>query len=155
MRVKSIAATVLIIGLPLCALTACDDSDTNSNSSHAARAAHTAKPLTTAQRKARFLQTVDESISGADIEGNPYRYVGKNVDLHCSVGDIPDANFFNALCGQDADGTDAMLVVESDTRSLSKGQSVRVMGTVVQPVEGNNAMGGNRHFPTVSAQFME
>ncbi len=108
------------------------------------------------QEKHDFIASVDESISGPMIEGNPYKYVGDNVDLRCTVENIPDPSMFNAACGQDDDGTDAIIVVQyDDTSSLDKGQSVRVLGTVVTPMQGTNAMGGSMNFPTVEAHFME
>ena len=40
--------------------------------------------LTRLEQKQDFLASVDESISGARIAGNAYKFVGKNVDLRCS-----------------------------------------------------------------------
>ncbi len=107
------------------------------------------------RQKHEFLATVNESISGAMISGNKFKYVGQNVDLHCQVANIPTQEFFNANCGEDSDGLPAVLVVEYDTTSLSQGQSVRVIGTVEQPMEGTNAFGGSAQFATVKAEFME
>lgn len=110
-------------------------------------------PTTYAQSRAAakkdFLTGVDESISGDMIAGNKFKYVGKEVDLHCTVDDIPAADWFNATCG------DSTIVVQYDASSLAPGQAVRVLGTVQEPMEGNNAMGGNASFPTVQAEFME
>ena len=92
---------------------------------------------------------------GARIEGNPYKFVGKNVDLHCVVSDVPDARIVNATCPPNEYGGGPNIVVETDSRGLEKGQSIRVIGTVVDPIEGNNAMGGQMKFPTVKAEFME
>jgi hypothetical protein len=121
--------------------------------------APTPKPTSYAQsvreQKRQFLSGVNESITGSMIEGNRYRYVGKKVDLHCTVETIPDQSAFNASCGEDEDGSPATIVVEYDTHNLSPGQSVCVLGTVDQPVEGSNAMGGDSTFPTVKAEFME
>ncbi len=51
------------------------------------------RPTTYAQymreQKREFLAQVNESISGAMIAGNRFKYVGKAVDLHCTVNDIP------------------------------------------------------------------
>jgi hypothetical protein len=109
----------------------------------------TARPADRAAMKRGFIKTADESISGDMIVGNKFKYVGKHVDLHCTVSDIPEADFFNASCG------DSTIVIEADSKSLSPGQAVRILGTVVDPMEGNNAMGGNASFPTVKAEFME
>jgi hypothetical protein len=115
----------------------------------------TPKPLSRQELKREFLKTVDESLSGARIAGNPYKFVGKHVDLHCTVENIPQEDFFNASCGTDDDGDSVTLVIETNTKQLEPGQAVRVIGSVDQPMEGNNAMGGEGHFPTVQAQFME
>jgi hypothetical protein len=117
--------------------------------------APTAAPLSRQELKREFLKTVDESLSGARIAGNPYKFVGKRVDLHCTVGNIPQEDFFNATCGTDDDGAPINLVIETNTKQLEPGQAVRVIGTVDQPMEGNNAMGGEGHFPTIQANFME
>lgn len=107
--------------------------------------------------KRAFLASVDESISGGQIAGNPYKYVGARVDFHCTVADIPAPDFFNASCGTEADGyTPAVIVIEyAGTSNLDQGQAVRVIGTVKSPIEGTNQMGGSMSFPTVRARFME
>lgn len=108
------------------------------------------------EQKAEFLQGVDESISGAMIAGNKLKYVGENVDLHCSVESIVDESSFNASCGEDDDGMPAIILVQYDnTSSLDKGQSVRILGTVEDPAEGVNGFGGEATFPTVKAEYME
>jgi hypothetical protein len=71
------------------------------------------------------------------------------------MSNIPQEGFFNAECGSDSDGMPVSLVVEADTKSLDQGQTVDILGTVEQPMEGNNAMGGDGNFPTVKAEFME
>ena len=113
------------------------------------------QPKSRLQRKREFLASVDESISGARISGNPYKFVGKKVDLHCVVDDIPQADFLNAACPPDEYGIGPNVVVQTDTKALEKGQRIRVIGTVVEPMEGTNAMGGQMRFPTVRAEFME
>jgi hypothetical protein len=107
-------------------------------------------------QKAEFLQSVDESISGAMIAGNKLKYVGDNVELHCTVESIVDESSFNASCGTDEDGLPAIILVQyDDTSSLDKGQSVRILGTVEDPTEGVNGFGGETTFPTVKAEYME
>jgi hypothetical protein len=59
----------------------------------------------------------------------------------------------NADCGSGEEPVN--IVIQVDTTSLEKGQRVRVLGTVQDPVEGTNLMGGTTHFPTVRAEFME
>lgn len=113
------------------------------------------RPKSRQQLKRGFLATVDESISGGRINGNPYKFVGKNVDLHCVVESVPDENALNAVCPPDEYGLGPIIVVETQTRGLEKGQHIRVIGTVQDPVEGTNAMGGTMKFPTVKAEFME
>jgi hypothetical protein len=106
-----------------------------------------------ADRKAAFLKTVDESISGARIAGNPWKFVGKHVDLHCSVGPIIDEHTFNGVCG-DAFG-DAIAIVCNSTKSLEAGQDVRVLGIVQNPLDGTNTNGGAQKWGVVKAVFME
>lgn len=137
----------------------CDSSDSSSSNSttteqHAV-ARPTAKPKSRAELKHEFLQTVNEDISGPMIVAAPFKYVGKHVDLHCTVSDVPLEDAINANCGVDEDGDPTNLVIQTDSRQLTKGQSIRVIGTVVEPVEGNNANGGDMRFPTVKAEFME
>jgi len=115
----------------------------------------TATPESTAEQKRDFLAEVDESISGARIEGAPFKFVGKKVDLHCTVGSIPQEDFFNAACGTDEDGSPVTIVIQANSRQLETNQAVRILGTVVEPMDGQNAMGGETHFPTVQANFME
>jgi len=115
----------------------------------------TPRPVSRQEQKRDFLQTVDESISGARIAGNPYKFVGTRVDLHCVVDDVPQENFINATCPPNDYGFGPNIVVETDSHGLEKGQRVRVIGTVADPMEGTNAMGGAMRFPTVKAEFME
>jgi hypothetical protein len=78
--------------------------------------------------------------------------LGSNVELHCTVSNVPQEGFINASCGDD----DTNIVLEyDDTGSVDAGQSVRVLGTVDSPSEGTNAMGGSMNFPTVKVEFME
>lgn len=106
--------------------------------------------------KREFLAGVNESISGAMIVGNKLKYVGDDVDLHCTVYTIIDASSFNAECGEDDDGMPIVIVIQyDDTSSLDKGQAVRILGTVEDPAEGVNGYGGEATFPTVKAEFME
>jgi len=147
---------IVVVVLSTCALSACGDStDQNQSAPQQSAEANTPKPLSPAEQKKRFLKTVDESISGARIASNRYKFVGKHVDLHCTVVDIPQADFFNAECGQDENGDPVVIVIEADSRTLEKDQAVRIMGIVAEPMEGNNAMGGQGSFPTVRALFME
>jgi hypothetical protein len=104
------------------------------------------------------LKTVDEDISGADIAGNPYKYEGDNVELHCAIASIPSSDFFNASCGTQADGTPAIIVVEApgyDITSMTKGESIRILGTVQSPTQGTNGFGAQENFPTVSIVYAD
>jgi hypothetical protein len=107
-----------------------------------------------ASQKSDFLSTVDESISGTQIAQNGYRYVGKHVDIHCTVGNIPTRDFFNADCGSDPYSIN-LVVINHSTSDLTPGQALRVIGIVEEPQSGTNAMGGMQNFPTVTAYFME
>jgi hypothetical protein len=108
------------------------------------------------EQKQEFLSQVDESISGAMIAGNKLKYVGDDVDLHCTVDTIVDAGTFNADCGEDSDGMPVIILIQyDDTSSLDKGQAARILGTVEDPTEGVNGFGGEATFPTVKAEFME
>ncbi len=107
------------------------------------------------EQKRAFLATVDESVSGERIAGNPYKFVGTRVDLHCVISDIPQEDFVNATRPPDEYGLGPNVVIRTDARGLEKGQSIRAIGTVEDPMEGTNAMGGQMRFPTVKAEFME
>jgi len=108
-----------------------------------------------AREKQQFYASVDQSISGSAIAGNPFKYVGQKVELHCTVASVPEADAFNADCGQDSDGGEAIIVMETSTAGLDKGQAVRILGTVAQPAQGTNGMGGAAQFPTVQVEFMQ
>jgi hypothetical protein len=116
-----------------------------------------------AELKREFIGTVDESISGQRIAGAKFKFVGTNVDLHGKVGSIVDDQHFNLMTGStsiDDDGnvsdTSGVIVIEcQSTHDLEQGQVLRVLGTVINPIEGNNAMGGNATFPAVRAEYME
>ena len=118
----------------------------------------TPKPLTRAQQKQIFLQGVDESISGARIAGNPYKFVGDKVDLHGTVMNVLDDSSFNFSTGDIDSGDEAVILVTTDrggASQLEAGQALRILGVVQQPTAGTNAMGGSMNFPTVQAKFME
>lgn len=134
-----------------------DSSDTGSATSDSDSSPEpTLTAIPAAIQKKSFLHGVDESISGGMIAGNKLKYVGKDVDLHCTVLSVVDDNSFNAECGEDSDGDPAIILVHYQyTSSLDKGQSVRILGTVEDPTEGVNGYGGEATFPTVNAEFME
>jgi hypothetical protein len=138
-------------------LAGCAASDSGSSGGSAQSAqAHAAPRASAAQRRALFLRTVDEAISGPMIAAGKYKYVGRHVDLHCTVASIVGPHAFNASCGQDADGFSVNIVIVcQDARSLSEGQPVRVIGVVAEPLEGGNLMGGAATFPTVDALYLE
>jgi hypothetical protein len=79
--------------------------------------------------KAAFLRTVDESISGDRIAANPFQYVGKRVDLHCTVLDTTYTDFFDAKCPKFPLAIDA----PDYSRTMKNGQAVRVLGVVEKP----------------------
>ena len=156
---------IVIIGIIVWAVNSCGGSSTNTasdNSGGATIADSTPNPHATSYEQGRqaeksdFLAGVDESISGAMIAGNKLKYVGESVDLHCTVFAVIDSSTFNAECGEDSDGLPVIIAVQyDDTSSLSKGQTVRILGTVQEPMEGVNGFGGAATFPTVKAEFME
>jgi hypothetical protein len=142
----------------------CSGSSSNSTSSSSDDSAPVSapNPHTTSYEQGRlakkraFIQGVDESISGAMIAGNKLKYVGDDVDLHCTVDTIVDAGTFNADCGEDEDGMPYIILIQyDDASSLDKGQPVRILGTVEDPTVGVNGFGGEATFPTVKAEFME
>jgi hypothetical protein len=109
---------------------------------------------TTAQKKAAFIKTVDESISGARLAGNPYKFVGKHVDLHCTVSGINDPSFFNAACGDDQ--VERAIVILHSSKQLEQGQEVRVLGPVESPQSGDvEGQGGSATFAVVKALYLE
>jgi hypothetical protein len=108
---------------------------------------------TGAQKKRAFLQTVDESISGQTLYSNPSRYVGKHVDLHCTVSHILSRDGFAAHCGNEPYG----IVVGYDTNGLSVGQDVRVIGIVLQPFKSavSRPGGGSALSVAVKAIYLD
>lgn len=92
MRLPAIFCALLLVCISACSDSDSGDSSGSNNSSTASQtqppATPTPKPVTRAELKREFLATVDESISGAMIADSPYKYVGKHVDLHCTVSDV-------------------------------------------------------------------
>jgi hypothetical protein len=114
--------------------------------------------LSPAEEKAQFLQSVDESISGARIAGNPIKYEGDHVDLHGTVSNVLDDSDFNLETGDMGNGDYAIILITTDpgrASALDAGQAVRVLGTVAEPTSGTNAMGGAMDFATVHADYIE
>ncbi len=85
------------VALLLCSavLSACSDDTSDAARSAASNVAHKAKPVSQAEIKRQYIASANESISGAMIAGNPFKYVGQRVDLHCTVESIPMAEAFN------------------------------------------------------------
>jgi hypothetical protein len=152
-----ISCVVLLAGVAWCSSQSGPSSDSNASGGYepaTSRADDPApKPPSRLEQKRMFLKTVDESISGARIAGNPYKFVGDNVDLHCHVSDVPDPQVINADCGSEDDPVN--IVIQIDSSSLEKGQALRILGTVQDPMQGTNAMGGAMTFPTVKSLFAE
>jgi hypothetical protein len=155
---------IVVVGLFIWGTSMCSNSSSSSTSSDSSdnAPASTPNPHATSYEQGRlaekreFIQGVNESISGAMIAGNKLKYVGDDVDLHCTVDNVVDSSNFNADCGEDSDGMPAILLIQyDDTSSLDKGQAIRVLGTVEDPTEGVNGFGGETTFPTVKAEFME
>jgi hypothetical protein len=101
------------------------------------------------QARQDFLASVDESISGSRIAGNPYKFVGAGVDLHGTVSNVPSPGLFNFI------SSDANVVVIGDTSQLEPNEWLRVIGTVVEPQAGMNLFGAATTFPTVQAKWIE
>jgi hypothetical protein len=80
--------------------------------------------------EAKFVRTVDESISGDRIAAMPFRFVGKHVDLHCTVWDTTSRSFFDAKCAT------IRLAIHAPnySRGIKSGQAIRVLGIVEEPV---------------------
>jgi len=153
--VTAIAAAAALLTQSACTSDDSQNNQSQTTTSESATSAPTPKPVSRLELKRQFLATVDESVSGARIAGNPYKFVGKRVELHCTVSNIPQEDFFNATCGTDENDLPVVIVVETNTKDLEANQAVRIIGTVVEPSDGTNAMGGHMHFPTVKAEFME
>ena len=118
--------------------------------------APTEKPESYQQQRARekreFIYSLSPSITADKISGNPTKYEGANVELHCTVSGVPQEGIVNASCGEDQIN---IVLKYDDTSSLDQGQVIRVLGTVDEPAEGTNAFGGAMNFPTVDVKFME
>jgi hypothetical protein len=104
------------------------------------------------ETRAQFLAAVDEKISGPRIAGNPFKFVGQRVDLHCNVVNVVDFDgqpASNLLCGE------ANILLTGDVSRLEGGQSIRVLGMVTEPQPGVNTFGGVARFPTVVARWVD
>jgi hypothetical protein len=113
----------------------------------------TGTPMALSKRE--FKNTVDLSVTAQRISGNPYKFVGKNVSLYCTVGKIDEAFEFNATCGANDSDDGVNIVIEANSTTLEEGQSIHVLGTVLTPSQGTNDYGGEMDFPTVQSYFME
>lgn len=103
--------------------------------------------------KRRFISQCDESISVDRLAGAPYKFVGKKVDLHGTVGPPSDGTYIN-FESPDED-SDNFVVVLADSRKLERGQSLRVLGIVQQPISTTNNQGGSGTYAVVRKVYME
>jgi len=104
-----------------------------------------------AHKEERFARTADDSITAETLDANPSGYVGKHVDLHCFVSHILSREDFIAHCGNAPVGID----VTYDTRNLSVGQNVRVLGIVQRPIQSEMVGGGKALTVSVNASYLE
>jgi hypothetical protein len=93
-----------------------------------------------------FLRTVDESISGDELEAYPLRFAGKHVDLHCTVSGII-TGLFSANCSTHKHGT-ANITIEDDS-PVMVGQSIRVLGIAKALPGFDNSRRTSMWFPAV------
>ena len=101
--------------------------------------------------KAKFISSCDETISIARLAGAPYKFVGKHVDLHGTVGGpADDGTAFNL-----ADNNGNVIVARHDARQLEAGQAVRVLGIVTRPSEYSLVSGGAMTAAVVNVKYME
>ena len=109
------------------------------------------------QPKVDELATADSEITAEKISGNPSKYVDSVVKLKCKVVNVVNDVGANALCGSVNDDTSefsAMLVLTGDSvSSYDANQVVMFVGTVQEPTEGTNAMGGTMRFPIVRVDY--
>jgi hypothetical protein len=105
-----------------------------------------------ARKEERFARTADASITAEILDGKPFGYVGKHVDLHCVVSHVLSREHFIAHCGNAPVGID----VSYDTRNLSVGQNVRVLGIVQRPIQSEMMpRGGKALTVSVKAVYLE
>jgi len=109
------------------------------------------------QPKADELAQADGSITANLIVGNPTKYVNSVVKLKCRVVNVVDNVGANADCGSVNDNSDdvtsLLLIVGDRVSDLDANQVFSFVGTVQEPTDGTNAMGGEMHFPTVRDDF--
>jgi hypothetical protein len=104
--------------------------------------------------KAEFLKGVDKSITGKRIIGNPAKFIGKKVRLKGQVINVPEEGQFNFMpVGADEAGWP--IHVDGDTSKIEAEQWIWVIGTIEDPVEVENALGGTVKLPAITAEFIE
>jgi hypothetical protein len=105
-----------------------------------------------AHKEDRFARTADTSITALTLDRSPSAYVGKRVDLQCTVSHIVSREDFIAHCGDAPVGID----VSYDTGNLSVGQNVRVLGIVQRPFQSEVIPGGGKALTvSVKALYLE
>jgi hypothetical protein len=98
----------------------------------------------TADYKA-FYKTVDHSITAYQIYLNPFKYVGKHVDLsNCGIARVIGPDSFQVGCS-------LIVITEFNTARLTGTETVRVLGTVL----GNTTVPGYPGlWPRVQGNFI-
>ena len=109
------------------------------------------------QPKADELERAQTDLTAEKISGNADKYVNSVVKLKCKVLNVVAATGANAFCGSVNDDSSelsaAILLTGDEVAGYDAEQIVQFVGTVEQPTEGTNAMGGTRQFPTVRVDF--
>jgi hypothetical protein len=111
--------------------------------------------IASAMTKAEEFARIDPSITAEKLVGNPQKYAGKYVKLHCTVHDVQSdgsSAFANADCGQE-DGP-LITVYGSITKNFDAGQAINFIGWVKGGVSGEvSGSGGEMQFATVRYDY--
>lgn len=73
-----------------------------------------------------FIKTVDKAITGDQIAARPLAFIGRNVDLRCTVEDTTYPDWFDAKCHT------RYIEIEAPgyRQYIKRGQTVHVLGIV-------------------------
>jgi len=110
------------------------------------------------------LSQVDDSVTADQIEGNGVKYVGRVVNLHCTISNVLQGEEANATCLHTVtQGTPVnfvsvssghLVLVGDAVKELDSGQTLDFVGTVKEPIRGTNAFGGETQFSAVRVDYI-
>lgn len=110
-----------------------------------------------AMSKAQEFAAIDPSITPTKLVGNPDKYAGKYVKLHCTVMNVNQVQSMamaNVMCGQDQSTAIEMYGSRSSVGRWDAGDQINVIGWVKGGVDDAvSGSGGQVHFALVRFDY--